>query len=251
MTAKWHERRFSEDARKVKQDCEHCGVAMWFPPSKAGKYLTCSPNCAEARRLQIKQQRTMACLTCSKIFIPRAMQVKQGQGKYCCVACSVTAISQLGNSAEARLRAAASRRQSAIDGKFVYLVGPANGKWRGGKEAFLARQKLKDPEVRRAKRRAYVAKNKDKYREYGQNRRAKFEKPLPRGTVKRIGQLQRWTCTVCRVDIKNDYHVDHVIPLANGGRHHPLNIQLLCPTCNTRESAKDPIRFMQQMGYLL
>lgn len=41
------------------------------------------------------------------------------------------------------------------------------------------------------------------------------------------------------------------MPLAKGGEHTPFNIQLLCPRCNVRKSAKHPVDFMQENGYLL
>ena len=47
------------------------------------------------------------------------------------------------------------------------------------------------------------------------------------------------------------HHVDHIVPLAKGGQHVASNIQILCPTCNVRKSAKDPIDFMQSRGFLL
>ncbi|MGL5935922.1 MAG: HNH endonuclease, partial [Cetobacterium sp.] len=36
-----------------------------------------------------------------------------------------------------------------------------------------------------------------------------------------------------------------------GGAHCDSNVQLLCPTCNLRKAAKDPVVFMQEMGRLL
>jgi hypothetical protein len=30
-----------------------------------------------------------------------------------------------------------------------------------------------------------------------------------------------------------------------------LNVQLLCPPCNLKKHAKDPIQFMQERGFLL
>ena len=33
-------------------------------------------------------------------------------------------------------------------------------------------------------------------------------------------------------------HMDHVVPLAKGGRHSPDNIQPLCQTCNLRKGVK-------------
>jgi len=63
--------------------------------------------------------------------------------------------------------------------------------------------------------------------------------------------MQRWKCAVCAVGIKDNYHLDHITPLARGGKHEPRNLQLLCPTCNVRKSAKDPIAYMRELGRLL
>ncbi|MFZ1365737.1 MAG: HNH endonuclease signature motif containing protein, partial [Brachymonas denitrificans] len=64
-------------------------------------------------------------------------------------------------------------------------------------------------------------------------------------------RLQRGKCACCRTSIKRCYHVDHIEPLARGGSNDRTNLQLLCPTCNTRKSAKHPIEFMQSRGLLL
>lgn len=62
---------------------------------------------------------------------------------------------------------------------------------------------------------------------------------------------QRKKCIICECPISKAYHVDHIIALANGGRNDKSNIQLLCPTCNMRKGASDPIEFMQKNGKLL
>jgi 5-methylcytosine-specific restriction endonuclease McrA len=69
--------------------------------------------------------------------------------------------------------------------------------------------------------------------------------------IKRLEELQRNRCAVCRVDIKNGYHVDHIVPLKLRGDNNPSNLQLLCALCNTQKNAKHPIEFMQQKGFLL
>lgn len=62
---------------------------------------------------------------------------------------------------------------------------------------------------------------------------------------------QRGLCPVCRSNLLDGYHVDHVVPIVSGGSNHRGNLQLLCPTCNLQKSSKDPIDFMQQKGFLL
>jgi len=38
---------------------------------------------------------------------------------------------------------------------------------------------------------------------------------------------------------ENDYHVDHIVPLAKGGEEFELNnLELSCPKCNLKKGAK-------------
>lgn len=69
--------------------------------------------------------------------------------------------------------------------------------------------------------------------------------------IKKMLKQQKGKCIVCKVDITNSYHIDHVISLILGGSNGIQNIQLLCPHCNLVKGAKHPIDFMQSMGFLL
>ena len=54
--------------------------------------------------------------------------------------------------------------------------------------------------------------------------------------VERLLVSQRGCCAWCgRSFVVTGYHVDHVIPIARGGRNTRENIQLLCPLCNLRK----------------
>jgi 5-methylcytosine-specific restriction endonuclease McrA len=69
--------------------------------------------------------------------------------------------------------------------------------------------------------------------------------------VKQLLARQKCLCAACKTSIESGYHRDHVVPLALGGSNFIRNIQLLCPTCNRKKHDKHPIKFMQEMGYLI
>jgi len=43
------------------------------------------------------------------------------------------------------------------------------------------------------------------------------------------------------------FHLDHIMPLALGGLHEDSNLQLTCPICNLRKSAKHPDDFLRSL----
>lgn len=69
--------------------------------------------------------------------------------------------------------------------------------------------------------------------------------------VRRLFDLQRGRCPACRVKLNTNFHVDHITALASGGANSPSNLQVLCPPCNLRKHARDPVEFMQNQGFLL
>jgi 5-methylcytosine-specific restriction endonuclease McrA len=72
-------------------------------------------------------------------------------------------------------------------------------------------------------------------------------------TKKQIDELrikQRCRCAICKKKL-TDEHIDHIKPIAKGGGHEIKNLQLLCPPCNMRKHARDPIDYMQKLGFLL
>ncbi len=74
---------------------------------------------------------------------------------------------------------------------------------------------------------------------------------LPRGTLTNLKTLQKAKCAICKVSIANGYHIDHILPIKLGGKHEPHNLQLLCKNCNLTKSAKHPVDFMQEKGFLI
>lgn len=68
--------------------------------------------------------------------------------------------------------------------------------------------------------------------------------------LERIRRAQRGRCGYCQSRLTEE-HIDHIIPIARGGTNDRKNIQLLCPPCNQRKAARDPIVFARLIGYLL
>lgn len=95
--------------------------------------------------------------------------------------------------------------------------------------------------------------NTDTLKIYHQNRRSKERKggKLSKGLAERLYKLQVGKCACCKQPLGNDFHLDHIHPIALGGSNTDENIQLLRSKCNLQKGSKHPIVFMQQKGYLL
>jgi 5-methylcytosine-specific restriction endonuclease McrA len=86
------------------------------------------------------------------------------------------------------------------------------------------------------------------------NRRKKIKEAgegLSSNIVQKLMKLQRGKCACCGTSLKNGFHVDHILPLALGGEHSDLNVQLLTPRCNLKKKALHPVDWMQKQGRLL
>ena len=98
------------------------------------------------------------------------------------------------------------------------------------------------------------AANREVCRAYVQNRRARqlaAGGALSKLLSTKLFNLQRGKCACCGEPLGTNYHMDHIMPLVLGGANTDDNMQLLRATCNHQKSAKHPIDFMQQRGYLL
>lgn len=115
------------------------------------------------------------------------------------------------------------------------------------------RQKHKEREQFRKKASAILHRERRRVGEI--NRRAakmRSGEGLSKEIVERLLLLQQGKCACCNCELhESGFHLDHIQPLSKGGPHSDSNIQLLCPRCNLSKSAKDPIQFMQQNGFLL
>jgi 5-methylcytosine-specific restriction endonuclease McrA len=120
--------------------------------------------------------------------------------------------------------------------------------------ASKARWALENPEKVKAATLAWAKANPKANRIRQQNRRALKGVnggKLSKGLAEKLFKLQKGKCLCCKQPLGESYHLDHIVPLALGGSNTDDNIQLLRQQCNLQKSAKHPIDFMQQRGFLL
>lgn len=103
----------------------------------------------------------------------------------------------------------------------------------------------KHSEARRRYVARYKAENKGAYRVYHANRRARMATKLSPGIVAALMDRQRGECVYCAIDIREENHIDHIMPLALGGENVDSNVQLLCPPCNMSKHATHPDKFAE------
>lgn len=109
--------------------------------------------------------------------------------------------------------------------------------WRAEQEQKkAARRKINRHYMRR-----WTKANADKVRAYHHRRRiAKKENSFTGADVKQHYRAQKGRCWWCGATLGKNYHVDHRVPIARGGKNTPENICLACPQCNLSKGAKLP-----------
>lgn len=111
---------------------------------------------------------------------------------------------------------------------------------------------LRKAEAIKSKVSEYRRANKNKIRSWWNTRRSREKVGvLSSDITDKLLVLQKWRCACCRKSLKGGFHLDHIVPLSKGGLNVNQNVQLLTPECNLRKSAKDPITYMQEKGFLL
>jgi 5-methylcytosine-specific restriction endonuclease McrA len=59
-----------------------------------------------------------------------------------------------------------------------------------------------------------------------------------RQDIERMLAEQKFICAACPADLTECFHIDHKLPLSRGGSNWPINLHLLCPSCNQSKGNK-------------
>lgn len=122
-------------------------------------------------------------------------------------------------------------------------------------KASSAKWRAANPEKKKAHNSKWSRANPEACRIYNRNRRARKREAggkLSSGLSDKLFALQRGKCACgCLQPLGDDFHMDHVMPLALGGSNTDDNMQLLRSICNRQKHAKHPVEFMQSRGFLL
>jgi len=140
----------------------------------------------------------------------------------------------------------------------VEKVSAAHSAWRAKNpekcKAYQANYRAENLEAIKTRNAVWTKANPELMRLKNHKRRAIKAKNggvLSRGLAGKLFQLQKGKCACCGKPLGDDYHLDHIMPLALGGTNTDDNIQLLRATCNHQKHSKHPVDFMQSRGFLL
>lgn len=85
-----------------------------------------------------------------------------------------------------------------------------------------------------------------KARQKVRNMRRRDKSGAPRSkAIVDLYKRSKGKCYYCGVDVGQNYHIDHVIPLTRGGTNDLSNLVIACPSCNLRKHDKLPHEFVE------
>ena len=112
----------------------------------------------------------------------------------------------------------------------------------------------RNPEYHPKKRKEYWDAHPEEYRAHyiatTQRRRARVREAPGRfypSDIRWLLKHQKGLCVGCEVDIRNEYVVDHIVPLVGGGTNWPRNLQLMCRSCNATKGIRSMEEFMFEL----
>ena len=233
----------------VSKTCITCSKLFSVPPCReSAKY--CCQNCMPkdgGSNANWKGGLVFSnCLECGKQTTAKKSHVKRGEGKYCSRKCQGIGTGKIASAkaiknrfvkncivcnSEIRVKQSHSEIEGTYCGKncmsldyATRMIGDANPNFQHG-NAHVSGFYIKQ--------------------------RKNIDGSYPKEYPSILYSLQRGRCINCKKSLNDKYHIDHIQPVAKGGTNYHWNLQLLCPSCNCRKHAKDPIVWANENGRLL
>lgn len=135
-------------------------------------------------------------------------------------------------------------RGSAYHAAHRERIATRKAEWREANPGYFRGRYAANRERQLALNRERVKDNPERNAAKARNRRA-LKRTAPGSHTAEDVQAQydrqKGHCKWCDCKVGDDYHVDHVVPLSEGGSNWPSNLVIACPTCNLSKHAKHPM----------
>lgn len=212
---------------RVVFECEVCGKTIYLAPSEArGRTLRfCSQGCAGVSKRNPENRIETHCDYCGSTFTRRTR--RRGKHNYCSQQCGW-----------------AARRKTYVkwrDPEYVRAYHRKYAETHRERINQLNREwVLRNRQKRKESQRTYRENNRDQIIAQHEARRAQLSAGYLTGREwQQIKERYNYACLCCgRKEPEIDLHIDHVIPLALGGKHEAAKIQPLCRSCNCSKNKK-------------
>lgn len=146
-----------------------------------------------------------------------------------------------------KLRKLAEYERNKADPQWLATQKEYRRKNAEAKADYDRRYRSENREKYRQQKRNYVSKNPAITRAIRASYKARRRTSENAGCTTRLVGLWLETktlvCGWCLSDCSDDFHIDHIQPLARGGLHEITNLTIACPDCNMSKKAKDPFLF--------
>lgn len=193
-----------------------------------------------------------------RLVVVALVQDKKNPRARCLCDCGATVEPQRGALVNGRAKSCGCLRRELLTAHVERIKLPAGERAERKAKAhadWCGKNRERWREINNAATRKHHANNPETARRSCQARRARqagLMGAVSKDIRERLLFKQAGKCACCRKRLRTgDTHLDHVIPLALGGLHEDVNLQLLCQACNLSKGARHPNEFMQTRGFLL